>query len=167
MSTRSKIRKQLSQNLNNKEYRDSFVETHIGTGLSFQIRAMRKERGWTQKQLAKRLGSSNQEGISRLENSGYGRFSIETLRRLASAFDVALLMRFVPFSELIDRVSSVKYGDLAVPPFTEDSGLNNWEDVANVRSIAGFEQSAIALPYHVRIDTKTGPESETKVAENG
>jgi transcriptional regulator with XRE-family HTH domain len=47
----------------------------------------------------------NQNAISRLESVSYGKPTITTLKRLAAALDVALIVRFVPFSELVDWVS--------------------------------------------------------------
>ena len=43
-----------------------------------------------------------QPRISELETPGERKLTIETLLRLASAFDVALQVRFVPYSELVD-----------------------------------------------------------------
>ena len=138
MNTRSESHKQLTNNLGNKAYRDAFVESHIRAGLSFQIRAMRDARGWTQKTLAERA-NTKQEAISRLENPDYGRFTLETLKRLASAFDVALVVRFAPFSELIDRVSSLRPSDLNVPDFVHDEALKDWKGTAaNVYSMFSF-----------------------------
>lgn len=153
MNTRSKSRNQLAKNLRNKEYRDSFVESHIRNGLSFQIRAMRDLRGWTQKELAERA-SFKQEAISRLENPDYGRFTLETLKRLASAFDVALMVRFAPFSELIDRISSLTPRDMEIPEFSRDEGINNYEGIsANVQSIFPIdsENAGIIKPSTVRL----------------
>jgi ribosome-binding protein aMBF1 (putative translation factor) len=65
-------RRQLISRLHNKEARDAFVEQEILAGLPFQIRALRRDRGWSQHQLAERLGMT-QEGVSRLENPNYGR----------------------------------------------------------------------------------------------
>ena len=69
----------------------------------------------------------NQNAISRLESPRYGRATIGTLKRLAAAFDVALAVRFVPFSHLVNWVSGtpfVEYGlsteSLAVPSFEEE-----------------------------------------------
>jgi hypothetical protein len=47
----------------------------------------------------------NQNAISRLERPDYGKATLTTLRRLAAAMDVALIVRFVPFSELVDWIS--------------------------------------------------------------
>src|SRR5438876_279312 len=115
-------RRQISASLRDKEYRDAFVEEHIDTGLPFQIRAMRQDRGWTQGELGQRTGMA-QESISQLESSSYGRFTLRTLKRLASAFDVALMVKFVPFSRLVDWQAELSPEDLAVPSFDADTGL--------------------------------------------
>jgi transcriptional regulator with XRE-family HTH domain len=82
-----------------KAHRDAFVSSEIKVGLPFQIRALRKQRGWNQEQLAYFAGML-QPRISAMEQPGGGQLNLETLRKLASAFDVGLLVKFVPFSEL-------------------------------------------------------------------
>jgi transcriptional regulator with XRE-family HTH domain len=94
----------LREELKDKEYRDAFVAAYVRNGIAFQIRAMRESRGWDQKKLADKMGNVKlQPIVSRYENPDYGRFSMTTLLDLAKAFDVGLIVRFAPFSELIDR----------------------------------------------------------------
>jgi transcriptional regulator with XRE-family HTH domain len=114
--------RQLVDGLHSKSRRDAFVAAHLTRGLAFQIREMREARGWTQKDLGARVGMA-QETISQLENPGYGRFTTRTLLRLASAFDVAYMGRFVPFSELVRRVHDLSADDLAVSDYAHDAGL--------------------------------------------
>lgn len=114
--------KQIVASLHDKEYRDLFVEEEINTGLPFQIRAIRQAREWSQKELAERVGMA-QEGISRLESLNYGKFTLSTLKRVASAFDVALIVRFVPFSELAHWITDLSPENLAVPDFDHDPGV--------------------------------------------
>src|SRR5688500_17698094 len=109
-------REQIAASVKDKEYRDLFVAEEIATGLPFQLRAMRQARGWSQQELAERAGMT-QEGISRLESLTYGKFTLTTLKRLASAFDVALVVRFEPFGRLVDWAASMSPEDLAVPDF--------------------------------------------------
>ena len=130
MSTRLRNRNQLVKNLQGKAYRDAFVEAHIRNGIAFQIRALRESKPWKQKELADRI-ETQQEAISRLENPDYGRYTLETLRKLASVFDVALMVRFTPFSELIDRVNNLSPSDIAVADFAHDKGLIDWHGIAN------------------------------------
>lgn len=112
-------RRQIVESLRDKEYRDLFVAEHISQGIAFQIRATREARGWTQQQLAEKVGK-HQETISQVEDPDYGKLTLKTLKRLASALDVALIVRFVPFSQLVDYVANLSPDDLAVPSFNID-----------------------------------------------
>lgn len=112
-------RQQILRSLENTEYRREFA-ADIGTGLAFQIRLLRENRGWIQEQLADRMGK-RQETISQWENPDYGRYTLNTLRELAAAFDVALLVRFAPFSELVDWSINLTPERLAPPSFDEES----------------------------------------------
>jgi transcriptional regulator with XRE-family HTH domain len=113
-------RQQLISSLRDREYRTEWAADH--TGVAFQIRAMRAKRGWSQEELARRVGMA-QERISRLEDANYGRYSLRTLKRLAAAFDVALIVRFAPFSAAVDHLAGLSPDDLYVPPFDDDPGL--------------------------------------------
>lgn len=93
-------RQQLWESLKSKGYREAF-SSDVGTGIAFQVRLMREDREWTQEQLGVKTGKA-QPTIAQLEHPDYGRFSLDSLKRLANAFDVALMVRFVPFSELVD-----------------------------------------------------------------
>jgi transcriptional regulator with XRE-family HTH domain len=86
--------------LQRKDYRDSYVAAHVSNTIAAQVFLMREREGWTQKQLADKTGM-RQSRISALEDPNYENFEVGTLRRLASAFDVALTVRFEPFSALV------------------------------------------------------------------
>ena len=116
MTTR---RDQLLSSFQDKEYRDLFVAANVRCGIAHQIRAMRADRGWTQVELARRLGTV-QRTISRLENPGYGKLSVTTLLRLASVFEVELQVRFGRFTELASQIAFLSPDDLAVPGFDDD-----------------------------------------------
>lgn len=61
------------------------AEKHIAQ-IAAELQLRRKSRGWTQKELADRLGVS-QSMVSRWEN-GEENFTVVTLTKLAMAFDV-------------------------------------------------------------------------------
>lgn len=105
-------RRQMIDSFADKQYRDDYAAAFVVRGMAFQIREMRKARGWTQRQLAERAGMI-QETITALENPDreHG-YTTTTLLRLASAFDVALIVRFAPFETLANGA-----GDLVVPSF--------------------------------------------------
>ena len=64
-----------------------------------------------------------QARLSQVENPNYGRFQLGTLIRLASAFDVALVVKFAPFSELIDWTMNLSPEKLSPPDFDRDPFL--------------------------------------------
>jgi transcriptional regulator with XRE-family HTH domain len=101
-----------------KEFRHAFVEENIKTGLALQIRSLREKAGLSQPALARTAGKT-QSVISRLEDPNYGKFTIRTLLDLARAFDVALLVKFVPFSKLLGELKDLSPAALAV---------NNYDD---------------------------------------
>lgn len=114
-------KRKIIEKLKDKEYRDAFAVEHIDTGIPFQIRALReqKDREWTQKELGVHTGMA-QETISRIEDPNYGKLTLKTLKRLASAFDVALMVRFVPFSKLVDWELSLTPASLEAVSFGKD-----------------------------------------------
>jgi transcriptional regulator with XRE-family HTH domain len=109
-----------------KAARDRFVESHLSKTIAYQIRALRDREELSQSALAEKIGM-NQNAISRLESAHYGKYTLTTLKRLASCFDVALIVRFVPYSELADWASGTSYVNpgltsqaLAVPSFEDE-----------------------------------------------
>ena len=94
-----KRKQQLLEELKDKESRDAYMSSGIDVGVAFQIRALREQREWNQTQLAEEAGM-HQERISSLENPSHSP-TLSTLKKLASAFDVALIVRFIPISELV------------------------------------------------------------------
>ena len=111
-------REQIWNSLKDKEYRELFA-SDVGTGLAFQIKLLREERGFTQEKLAEVTGKA-QETVSQLENPNYGRYSLATLTQLAGAFDVALVVRFAPFSELVDYTVELSSEKLAPLSFEQE-----------------------------------------------
>ena len=106
--------------MKDKGYRDSFVAAHLSNTISAQIHSMRKARNWTQSELASRC-DMKQSRISALEDPDVDNVEIGTLQRLASAFDVALSVRFVPFSEIARRSTSLASSDFVVRDFPNDA----------------------------------------------
>ncbi len=117
----------LVNELKDKQYRHAFVASQIRIGLPLQCRALREGRRWTQPQLAQAAGMS-QPRISEIERPGERKLNIETLLRLAEAFDVALDVRFVTFREFVDTADGLDLDNFSVKPFEEDlADLENEE----------------------------------------
>jgi transcriptional regulator with XRE-family HTH domain len=62
----------------------------------------------------------SQPRISEIETPGARSLTLETLLKIATAFDVGLNVRFVPFSTLVDWVESVGTQPLSILPFAAD-----------------------------------------------
>jgi transcriptional regulator with XRE-family HTH domain len=122
-----------------KDARSNLVASNLDKGIAFQIRATRDKRQITQTELAEAAGMT-QNNVSRLESPEYGKHTLSSLKRIADALDVALVVRFVPFSQYIDWLSATPYLDhglvpesLAVPSFKEEE-----EQGACEQSVAFF-----------------------------
>ena len=120
------------ERLGSKAFRDAYVEKHLHTWIAYQIKTIREQRQWSQAELAQRANKP-QSVVSRLENPDYGRFTLRTLMDLASAFDVALLVKFVPFSELAGRNLDLSPAAMQVVEFVHDHGFSG-EGRQDVRS---------------------------------
>ncbi len=113
------ISSNLVHELREKEYRDGYVAAQVAFGLPNQIRKLRTERNMTQGDLA-RLADMAQPRICELENHGDRRVNLETLLRLAAAFDVALEVKFVPFGEFIEHSESFDPESFSVVSFDDE-----------------------------------------------
>lgn len=119
MFTISSISKKLIEKLGRKAYRAAYVGEHVRRGIAAQIRAMRDQRGWNQGKLSKELGKP-QSVVSRLEDPSYGKVTVQTLLEVAATFDVALQIRFVPFSSFLQQTRDVSTGAMQVVSFGDD-----------------------------------------------
>jgi transcriptional regulator with XRE-family HTH domain len=110
------------EDMRDKDYRHGLVSAQIDIDLPFQIRALRKQRHLTQPEFAG-LAEMRQPRISKMEQPGEAHFTLETLRRLARALDVALIVRFAPFSELLRRSEEFNPDTFSVLGFEEEMQL--------------------------------------------
>jgi transcriptional regulator with XRE-family HTH domain len=111
---------QLWNSLGDTEFRKQLIEEHIHVGIAFQIRSLRGRQKLTQTKLAELLGDpKKQPMISEWENPNYGKYTLGTLKDLAKAFDVGLLVRFVSFTTLVDWTVDLTSDVIAPPSFGE------------------------------------------------
>jgi ribosome-binding protein aMBF1 (putative translation factor) len=101
------------------EYRQSYLEASIEQGIAWQIKANRQMRGISQEKLAERLGTG-QSAISRLEDPEYGAHSLDTLIKVAHAFDCALSVRFISYSRLAEESEDLSKEALFAVPFASE-----------------------------------------------
>src|SRR5262249_49338835 len=112
----SETRSRLIDRFRERRFRKQYLEGYLNTRIAAQIKALREARKLSQAQLAARVGTT-QPGISALENVNYSSWSLRTLRKLARAFDVALVVKFESFGKALDDIESFNEESLAVPGF--------------------------------------------------
>jgi transcriptional regulator with XRE-family HTH domain len=113
-------KKDLLENCKDPEYREAFNLENVYATICAQIRALREQRNMSQSKLG-REAKMAQERISILEDpNAETKPSLNTLLRLASAFDVGLDVRFVPFSTVLDNSINTDPKLLEVPSFNEE-----------------------------------------------
>lgn len=141
--------------LQNARAREAYIHSELTNGLAHQIRIIRQQRGWTQKQLAEKL-STTQTTVSRLEDPSYGRYSVRSLLALGNIFEVALFVRFLPFSKFL--------------PTTWDTAPENFEAVAyedEVRSVQFFDEALSGNYAKALANDENGANYKTwKLGEN-
>jgi transcriptional regulator with XRE-family HTH domain len=151
------------------EYRRGLVEAHAKDTVAFQIRQLRKSKGWEQRDLASALGNAKlQPMVSRYENPDYGRYSISTLLDLAAAFDVALVVRFAPFSELVEWDLASTERTLRPPSYAEDKQLGKLAAYASgskhLSAIGDWQESVTATRQTAPMGTTDMQQSEENTA---
>ncbi|HZE79916.1 MAG TPA: XRE family transcriptional regulator [Candidatus Polarisedimenticolia bacterium] len=116
----SELRSNLREEFHDKEYRHSYADESLNTYIATQIKVLREQQKLTQKELADLTGMA-QPRIALLEDINYSSWSINTLRRIAEAFDLRLSVRFETFSSLIPETETFSREALERAPFKEDT----------------------------------------------
>jgi transcriptional regulator with XRE-family HTH domain len=102
-----------------REDREISVDEHVRVGIAWQVRVNREERGLKQADLAN-LMRTGQSAISKLEDADGGDVRLGTLLKAAHAFDCALLVRFVSFSEFAAATYDLRSERLLAPTFESE-----------------------------------------------
>ena len=85
-----------------KKYRDGYLQARVRGYIAYQMQALREKLDMTQEAFASLTGKK-QSAISRLEDTEYGRVSVQTLLDVASATNVALVVKFVSYPEFLNQ----------------------------------------------------------------
>lgn len=94
----------------------------IAETVATQVVDLRMKRGWSQKRLAKESGLSVLS-IHRIENKK--NTSVSSLVAIAAAFDVALMVSFVSWSEMLALIVRISSGGIDVTPIPFDEEFIN------------------------------------------
>ena len=82
MKTKTNFDKYLEEQLKDKDFSARFIKAGEAWDIALKLAALRQESGLSQKELAQRAGTTQQQ-ISRLESPSYEGHSLSMLRRVA------------------------------------------------------------------------------------
>lgn len=112
---RSRKAKALAKQLMDKDFHDSYLASQLKAFLVEQIKSLRGE--MSQEEFGKLLGKP-QSVVSRLEDPGYGKVTLQTLLDIASKLDVALIVRFADYSTYLRVINDTSPEALRPARFT-------------------------------------------------
>jgi transcriptional regulator with XRE-family HTH domain len=108
----SELEKRLrAEFLNDKEYAAAYMESHVDAYIATQIKVLRDRNEWNQERLATEAGM-RQERISVLEDVDYSSWTVNTLRKLARAFDLVLRVSFEEFGTELKKIEGMDAASL-------------------------------------------------------
>ena len=122
-------RTRLIRNFRDKTYRDTYVDAFLNSYIAAQVRALRGGEGIESRRHRRHALNTKQSGVSKLENVNYSGWNVRTLKKLAKAFDVALVVKFVAFSEALADIDNFDAKALVKPTFAEDRVFHSVEPV--------------------------------------
>lgn len=115
--------------------------------LGLSVRALRRRRSWTQAELGRRVGCSDQT-ISRLERGQAGRVTLRQLERVFESLGARLLVRALWQGEELDRLLDAAHARL-VELVLGLLGGSGWDAVPEVTfAIDGERGSVDVLGFH-------------------
>jgi transcriptional regulator with XRE-family HTH domain len=118
-----------------------------GVRFGLAVRALRRRRGWTQAELARRAGVS-QGLVSRVERGGAARLTGEVLRRLVAPLGARVVTRLAWHGEDLDRLLDERHAaivELVVARLTR----RHWETAVEVTfNVFGERGSMDILAFH-------------------
>jgi transcriptional regulator with XRE-family HTH domain len=138
------LRNNLINDFKDKEYRHGYVDEFLNASIATQIKVLREQRGWNQKELAKRT-QMKQPRISVMENVNYASWNIKTLRRLAESFDLALRVSFEGFGDRLNDILRFGRDNLERDSFSEDPVFSTDDSEATLSGNMAVSESIKAL----------------------
>jgi len=133
-------RSQLINKLKNSfSSRVAYTRATTSINVASQIKALRRRRKMTQEELSK-LVSTGQPRISAMERPGE-LLTVDTLVKLASAFGVGLMVKFVPFSEMLNWENSYRQDSFDATSIEKDTEFLEPKSIKTTYLLSAFDTS--------------------------
>ena len=108
--------------LRDPEFSEGYAESFLNSYIATQIKVIREQRRMKQADLARKVNTT-QTAISRIENVNYSSWNINTLKKLARAFHLRLMVSFETYGTLPDEVGKFTQESLQRAERENDPGL--------------------------------------------
>lgn len=163
------ISRRLREEFKEREARQDYAESHLNAAIALQIKALRLQRPWTQQKLAAEA-DLHQSQISAMEQTNYEGWTIATLKKFASAFDLPLSVHFQSWGELIDNASKLGRQSLERPSFDDDPAFaeassDTAPEVVSKGTHAATECKVYQFPGAPVPETELDTSAETQALE--
>ncbi len=141
MNERSNL---ISKLLASVDSRTAFIKAKLGVLVPSQIRALRVSSAMPRQSDLANAAGLHQSRISMFETPGAANMTLETLSRLAAAFKVGLIVKFVPMSEMLRWENQYSQDTFSVDPLEKDYEFMDpdaaWREQSYARNAAGASQ---------------------------
>ena len=164
MSVRDNLRESLPSD---PDFRHPYADEILTLFVCSQIKVLREQREMSQAALAEALGTT-QSAVSRFESTDYAAWSVDTLRRIARAFDVRLRITFEGFGSLWRDVGGITKEALERPKIEEDLEFSPFDaEVNGTSSVGPSENDWAELFEDMPKKTLIHPAREISVVSSG
>lgn len=119
MSDRQKI---ISRLIADRDFRADYIRAKLDVLIPSQLRALRMRENKTQPEVAQ-MADMKQSRISAMETPGLVNFNRETLVRMAATHSVGMVIKFVPFSEMLEWENSYSQDAFNVTQLANDTNF--------------------------------------------
>jgi DNA-binding XRE family transcriptional regulator len=115
------FQKQLQRLKRNPVFAKAFDKRRTEAEVAFQIRRLREAKGWSQKDLAKRVGCS-QQAVSAIEQAGYKRHSLAVTSSHRRRLRRRRCRRFGSTQSRVATTAKPRWHDREIPGESKPSG---------------------------------------------
>jgi transcriptional regulator with XRE-family HTH domain len=117
--------------------RAAYIKSKLGVLVPSQIRALRFKSNMPRQSDLAEAAAMQQSQISMFETPGAANVTLATLARLAAAFKVGLVVKFVPFSEMLQWENAFAQDEFNVVRLDEDIVFHTPIVQSTVRGVEG------------------------------
>lgn len=113
------IRERLLSKFRDKKYRHTYIDTFTDAYIATQIKVLREQRKLDQTEFA-RLAGIHQSQVSAFEDVDNASWTVKTLKKIAKAFDLVLVVRFESFGKVLPDIGRLDRASLQRNSFDDD-----------------------------------------------